>query len=73
MITGHPWKINKIEEHETLRPNDSDTKQVTNTKLRGIIVCEGLNWERQYMSVHNKSRGDLQSLRRLKAFSLSPH
>ena len=37
-----------------------------NTKSLGIIVDEGLNWERQYKAVHNKSRGGLQSLRRLK-------
>ena len=73
MIIGHPRKINKIEVHEPLRLNDSDLKQVMNTKSLGIIVDEGLNWERQYKTVHNKSRGGLQSLRRLKAFSLNPH
>ena len=68
MIIGHPRKINKIEVHEPLRLNDSDIKQrVTNTKSLGIIVDEGLNWKRQYKTVHNKSRGGLQSLRRLKS------
>ena len=73
MIIGHPRKINKIEVHEPVRLNDSDLKRVMNTKSLGIIVDEGLNWERQYKTVHNKSRGGLQSLRRLKAFSLNPH
>ena len=66
-IIGHPRKINKIEVHEPLRLNDSDIKRVTNTKSLGIIVDEGLNWERQYKTVHNKSRGGLQSLRKLKS------
>ena len=43
MIIGHPRKTNNIEEHETLRLNDSDIKRVTNTKSLGIIVNEGLN------------------------------
>ena len=67
MIIGHPSKINKIEVHEPLRLNDSDIKRMTNTKSLGIIVDERLNWERQYKTVHNKSRGGLQSLRRLKS------
>ena len=50
-----------------MRLNDSDIKRVMNTKSLGIIVDEGLNWERQYRTVHNKSRGGLQSLRRLKS------
>ena len=66
MIIGHPRKINKIEVHEPLTLNDSDIKRVTNTKLLGIIVDEGLNWERQYKTVHNKCRGGLQ-------FFLNPH
>ena len=66
MIIGHPRKIHKIEVHEPLRLNDYDIRRVTNTKSLGIIVDEGLNWERQYKTVHNKSRGGLQSLRRLK-------
>ena len=41
-------------------------KQVTNTKSLGTIVDEGLNWERQYRTVHIKGRRGLQSLRRLK-------
>ena len=57
----------KIEVHERLRLNDSDIKRVTNTKSLGIIVDEGLNWERQYKTVYNNSRGGLQSLRRLKS------
>ena len=32
-----------------------------------MIVDERLNWERQYKTVHNKSCGGLQSLRRLKS------
>ena len=40
---------------------------MTNTKSLGIIVDEGLNWERQYKTVHKKSRGGLQSLRRLRS------
>ena len=47
--------------------NDYDIKRVTNTKLLGIIVDEGLNWERQYKTVHYKSDGSLQSLRGLKS------
>ena len=43
MITGHPRKASRIEEHEALRRNDSDIKQVTNTKSLGIIVYEGLS------------------------------
>ena len=43
-----------------------DIKRVTNTKSLGITVDERLNWERQYKTVHKKSRGGLQSLRRLK-------
>ena len=65
MIIGHPRKINNIEVHEPLTLNDSDIKRVTNTKSLGIIVDEGLNWERQ--TIHNKSRGGFQSLRRLKS------
>ena len=57
MITGHPRKINKIEVQEPLRLNYYDIKRVTNTKSLGIIVDEGLNWERQYKTVHNKGRG----------------
>ena len=75
MIIGHPRKINKIEVHEPLRLNDSNTKRVMNTKSLGNIIDQGLNWERQYKTVYNKSRGSLQSLRRLKSilplFSLS--
>ena len=67
MIIGHPRKINKIEVHEPLRLNDSDIKRMTNTKSLGILVDEGLNWERQYKTVHNKSCGGVQSLRRLKS------
>ena len=67
MIIGHPRKINKVEVHEPLRLNDSDIKRVTNTKSLGIVVDEGLNWERQYKTVHNKSREGLQSLKRLKS------
>ena len=44
-----------------------ETKRVKNTKSLGIIVDEGLNWERQYKTVHNKSCRGLQSLRRLKS------
>ena len=66
MIIGHPRKINNIEVHEPLRLNDYEIKRVTNSKSLGIIVIEGLNWERQYKTVHNKSRGGLPSLRRLK-------
>jgi len=40
---------------------------VKNTKSLGIIVDEGLNWERQYKTVNNKNLGGLQSLRRLKS------
>ena len=50
-----------------MRLNESDIKQVTNTKSLGIIVHQGLNWERQYKTFHNKIRGGLQSLRRLKS------
>ena len=67
MIVGNPGKTNKIEVHEPLRLNDSDTKRVTNTKSLGIIVDEGLNWEQQYKTVPNKRQGGLQSLRRLKS------
>ena len=67
MIIGNPRKINKIEVHESLRLNDSDIKRVMNTNSLGIIVDEGLNWERQYKTVHNKSRRGLLSLRRLKS------
>ena len=66
-IIGHPRKIDKIEVHEPLRLNNSDIKRVMYTKSLGIIVDEGLNWERQYKTVHNKSRGSRQSLRRLKS------
>ena len=71
MIIGHTRKINKIEIHELLRLNDSDIKRGTNTKSLGIIVDERLNCERQYKTVHNKSCGGLQSLRKLKS-SLPP-
>ena len=37
------------------------------TKSLGTIVDEGLNWERQYKTVHNKSYRGLQSRRRLKS------
>ena len=67
VIIGHPQKINKIEVHEPWRLNNSYMKRVTNTKSLGIIVDEGLNWERQYKTVLNKSRGGLQSLRKLKS------
>ena len=63
----NPRKANRIEEDETLRLNESDIKRATNTKSLGIIVDEGLNWERQYKTAHNKIRGGLQSLRRLKS------
>ena len=66
MIIWTSSENKKIEVHEPSRLNDSDIKRVTNTKSLGIIVDEGLNWERQYRTVHNKSRGGLQSLRRLK-------
>ena len=62
MTIGQPRKINKIEVYEPLRLNDSDIKRVTDTKSLGIILDEGLNWERQYKTIHSKSRGDLQSL-----------
>ena len=58
--------------HEPLRLNDSDVEEVTNTKSLGIIVDEGLNWERQYKTVHNKDLGGLQSLRRLKSILPQP-
>ena len=61
MIIGHPRKINKIEVHEQLRLNDSDIKR-HNTKSLGVTADEGLNWERQYKTVHNKIRGGLRSL-----------
>ena len=44
-----------------------ETNRVKNTKSLGIIVDEGLNWERQYKTVHNKICRGLQSLRRLKS------
>ena len=66
-IIGHPRKINKIEVNEPLRLYDSDIKRATNTKALGIIVDEGLNWERQHKTVYNKSHGGFQSLRRLKS------
>ena len=47
MMIGHSRKINKIEIHDALKLKDSDIKQVTNTKSLGIIVDEGLSWERQ--------------------------
>ena len=50
-----------------MRLNDSDIKRVANTNSLEITVDEGLDWERQYKSVHNKSRGGLQSLKRLKS------
>jgi len=58
--------------HEPLRLNDSDIEEVTNTKSLGIIVDEGLNWERQYKTVNNKNLGGLQSLRRLKSILPQP-
>ena len=67
MMIGHSRKTNRTEEHETLRLDGSDIKRVTNTKSLGIIVDEGLNWERQYKTVHNKSRGGRQCLRRMKS------
>ena len=67
MIIGHPRNINKFEVHQPLRLNDSDIQQVTNTKSLRVIVDEGLNWGRQYKTVHNRGRGGLQSLRRLKS------
>ena len=66
MIIGHPQKINKIELLEPLRLNNSYMKRVANTKSLGISVDEGLNWERQCKTVL-KSRGGLQSLRKLKS------
>ena len=65
MIIGHPRNISKIEVHEPLRLNN--IKRVTNTKLLRIIVDKGLNWEQKYKTVHNKRRGGLQSLRKLKS------
>ena len=47
-------------------------KRVTNTKSLGNTVDEGLNWERQYKTVHNKCRGGFQSLRRLKSILPQP-
>ena len=32
MIIGHPRRTNKVDIHETLRINDSDTKRVKKTK-----------------------------------------
>ena len=58
--------------HEPLGLNDSDIERVTIIKSLGIIVDEGLNWERQYKTVHNRSRGGLQSLRRLKSILPQP-
>ena len=66
MIIGHPRKTKKIEVHEPLKLIDYDIKRVMNTELLWIIVDEGLNWERQFKSSHNKSHGGLESLKRLK-------
>ena len=41
-------------------------KRVANTKSLGIIVDEGLNWEQQFKTLYNKSRGGLESLKSLK-------
>ena len=41
-------------------------KRVANTKSLGIIVDEGLNWEQEFKTVYNKSRGGLESLKSLK-------
>ena len=73
MIIGHPRKTNKAEVHEPSKLNDYDIKRVTNTKSLGTIVDEGLNWEGQFKTVHNENCGGLESLKRLKIFSLSSH
>ena len=68
LITSRKRRISRFGTQpvpEPLRLNDSDIKRVTNTKSLGIIVDEGLNWERQYNTVHNNSRGSLQPLRML--------
>ena len=66
MIIEHPLKTNIIEVHEQMRMNGLEIKRVANTKSLGIIVDEGLNWEQQFKTVYNKSRGGLESLKRLK-------
>ena len=71
MTILHPRKINKIEVYDPLKLNDSDLKRMMNTKPIGIIVDEGLNWERQYKTVYNNDRKGPQSLRRPKKYSPS--
>ena len=66
MIIGHPRKTSIIEVYEQMRLNGLEIKRVANTKSLGIIVDEGLNWEQQFKTVYNKSRGGLDSLKRLK-------
>ena len=71
MIIGYPRKTNKAKVHEPLKMNDCYVKGMTNTESLGIIVGEGLNWERQFNTVHDKSSGGLESLKRLK--NILPH
>ena len=66
MIIGHPRKTSMIGVHEQMRLNGLEIKGVANTKSLGIIVDEGLNWEQQFKTVYNKSRGGLESLKTLK-------
>ena len=66
VIIGHLRKASVIELHEQMRLNGIKITRVANTKSLGIIVDEGLNWEQQFKTVYNKSRGGLESLKRLK-------
>ena len=66
MMIGHPRKTSVIEVHEQMSLNGIELKRVANTKSLGIIVDEGLNWEQQFKTVYNESRGGLESLKRLK-------
>ena len=66
MIIGHPRRINDVEVSEPLNLNDSEIKRVAKTKLLGVVVDEGLNWDNQLSKVKGKMSGGLRSLRKLK-------
>ena len=66
MIFGHPRRTNKVEISEPLNLNDSEIMRVAKTKLLGVMVDEGLNWDDQFRKVKGKISGGLKSMKKLK-------
>ena len=66
MLIGYARKFNKLDVSEPLMLNNSEIKCAKKTKSPGVIVDEGLNWERPFRVVTEKVRGGLSSLKILK-------